>query len=194
MNLRQSLKAALLTVVLTPTLAPAANFSYSHIGLGASHASIDGMPALLGADVFSRHRLTNNVFLEGGFSRLDGGDWTLDVEHKRYQAALGYATPVLSHADLVFTAGIDYQSFTLCRAPGCSKSSDNGALGSIGVRSWVSDSMELSASVEHVTTGDAMTSLSLEAVGWFDFTSSLFMALDWSSDQRYLSTGYRYTF
>lgn len=194
MNLRQSLKAVLLTVVLTPSLASAANFSYSHIGLAASHASIDGMPTLLGADLSSRHRLTNSVFLQGDFSRLDGGDWALDVEHKRYQAALGYATPILSHSDLVFTAGVDYQSFTLCNAAGCGKASDNGALGTVGVRSWVSDSMELSASVQHVTTGDAMTSLSLEAVGWFDFTSSLFMSLEWSSDQRYLSTGYRYTF
>jgi hypothetical protein len=67
-------------------------------------------------------------------------------------------------------------------------------MGAITVRTWASDSLELAAGVQHVTTGSGTTDLTLEAVGWFDIKSSLFVGLDLSSDHRMLTTGYRYTF
>ncbi len=173
------------------------NFSYTSLALGpviTSYSADANIPDLMGVATEGRLQFARNWYLEGDLMRADGNDASLETELLEATTVVGFASPIVGDADFFAEGGANFIDAEFCNANACLDESEAGLAAELGVRSWISDAFELSGSIAYRGAGDADTSFKIEAAGWLDIHSSLYVGMEIEQDYQAVNAGFRYTF
>jgi hypothetical protein len=161
--------------------------SYDYLGGAYVHYDVEG-GTTDGLNFDFSRSFTNNVFMQADYLRISENGFTLQT----LSAQLGYAHPIAEKVDLVGTAGIAYEDLSA----GSFSDSESGFIGSFGIRSRLSDKVELSATVVG-TRFDEYNDTSYDFRGRFYFSDRFSADLGYlmgDDDQYALSAGVSYHF
>lgn len=158
---------ALLVVMSTPALAeqPSYDFfelTWQHVELDDSFIDIDGDGFGLSGSV----EIAENWHIIAGYSDLGlsfGADLTEFAIGAGFHTAISDNTSV--YADLAWI-NIDVDTGTFGSAD------DSGVGAAVGIRSFVTDSVELQGSLSYVDLGDGLDGTSFGAGAWYHFTDA----------------------
>ena len=153
--------AALL--LAAPAMAEGPNYTYlqggyQRVELDDSFFDVDGD----GFGVGGSFDFGNNVFAFAGYSMADF-DFGVDVD--QLDIGAGYHMPIAERTD--FVASIAYVRVE-AEASGFGSVDDSGFGASIGVRSMVTDQLELSGSLNYVDLDDGGDDTSIGGAAWYD--------------------------
>ena len=158
--------AALL--LAAPAMADGLNYSYlqggyQRVELDDDFFDVDGD----GFGIGGSYDFGNNVFAFAGYSMADF-DFGVDVDE--LNVGVGYHIGIAERTD--FVASIAYVSVE-AEASGFGSVDDSGIGASVGLRSMVSDRLELSGSLNYVDLDDSGDDTSISGAAWYDVTDAV---------------------
>ena len=191
-----------LPFILSPVLflnsASAQEFSYDYIQISLSQSEYDDVDLDLdGKSISGSINLSENNFLFGSLGTTDFDNWLvpsvgeIDGDADSWSIGLGFHTPLSDKVDFVATG-----SYTSIEGDGYGYEIDENVTGvSIGVRAWLTDSVEFDVGISHSEADDA-DGLSLNAGFIFPITESLSLGVggSYGKDTTGVSIGGRYSF
>ena len=158
-KLMMSLAVASALSFSSNALAESPNWNYLQLGYGA--LAIDDLDEVTpsGASLTGSFLVSENMFVYGDFSSYSDDLFGRDVDVEQRALGLGYRFDMSENTDLF--AGVSYEYAEI----GVSSSSeDESGYGlTVGVRSHVTDSVELAAFVNHVDLDGSETFVGFDA-------------------------------
>ncbi len=125
----------------------------------------------------------DNVF---GFASYATADFDFGIDLNELQAGLGYRVGLTDNTD--FFASLAYVDVEV-EASGFGSADESGYGATIGVRSNVSDLIELFGEVAYVDFGDGGDNTAIGGGIWFNLTDSFALGLDAATDDDVTSYG-----
>jgi len=182
-------KLALVTAIVAAAAVPAAalaDVSYSYVGAGYGALKPDGISRLDGFNLDGSVAVTENVHLIANFLRAKDSPFTAN----RTRVGAGYNVPLNSQVDLVTRLG---WSFTKVSISGAGSGKDDGIFGQTGLRSMVTDTLEVNGFLTYDDTEDKV-SADLGAVLHFTPQFGATAGYTYSSNLQTWNVGLRYNF
>jgi|GEM_PF-3435050 len=187
------------------------NFRYSALSLAANVIGYDddvvvrrggGTGAVVrfsgvaGASVTGVLQLRDNLLLSIGGTAVSDDGYGVEIEESSGSLGVGYVTPIGSETDGFVALDFIDTEVQICNLSGCLTVEDSGYGASTGLRRWMTENIELNASLSYTDLGDLgdTTSAAVGGAYWLDRHSSVTTSVSRSSDATGLSLGYRYTF
>lgn len=167
------------SLVLLATPALAGDLSYDFLGLGYQRVELDAPGSNVDGDGFGINgsfEVADTWFVAAGYSTIDF-DFGVDVD----QLALGFGhfMPLSPRTDVVAT--LSYLRADVS-ASGFGSGNDDGFGVSVGVRSMLSDQLELDGSITYSDFSDGGDTTSFGAGVLYSFTNTIAVGLDISLD------------
>lgn len=197
---RKALLAACISSVITP--AYAANFSYTHAGVGLGLETLEE-DLIFGSEVyedFGIFRINGSYQLADNFaisaelaSRANEGSRT-EISETSASLSLHFPIAVSDQLDLVPNVGQLSTELELCDSGTCASEDTTAASYGVNLRTWVVPGrLEVTASYQDATAENFQSRVGMGAAAWFGNHHSVLLDLDNSElDSRFV-VGYRYT-
>jgi hypothetical protein len=180
------LTAALGAGLLLPALASASP-NYSYLDVNYVSADLDNGPTVDGFGINGSLRLSNELHLVASYDVLSEGRVDADF----MTVGLGYNQLLVSSTDFVARAGFARAKVDVS---GFGSDSDNGLFGQAGIRSMVTEEVELNAFITHTEVGGSNTSADLGAVYYVAPNIGINLGLSFSDDANVYRGGVRFSF
>lgn len=185
----------LLIALFTSTaFADALNYNYVQLGYAKTDIDIDGTSESFSGDgwlISGSAAINENFHVFGGYNKT-GFDFGIDETD--YGLGLGYSKAISDKTDFVATASflkakLDSGDFQMGSV------SDNGYGVSVGVRSMVSDKVELAGAIEYVDIADSGDT-GLTAGALYNITDTVALGVQgaWSDGASSYGLGFRMYF
>ena len=157
----------------------------NHTFVDAGYVNLDG--DLDGVGVKGSAAVHPRLHVYGEYDRVEDGPLTADSA----ALALGLNQPVTANTDLVARIGWTKVNFDAGVGP---DASDDGVMGQLGVRSALSDALEVNSFIRHADLAGADPSLSIGGV--FGFTPALGVSgdVEFDEDDTAYRVGLRWSF
>lgn len=177
---------ALSAGLLLPVLATASP-NYNYVDVNYVSADLDGGPTPDGFGINGSLRLSNELHLVAGYEALSESRADADL----MTVGLGYHQLLTSSTDFVARAGFARAKVDVS---GLGSDSDNGWFGQVGIRSMVTETLELNGFITHTETGGSNTSADLAAVYYVAPNIGINLGLSFSDDANVYRGGVRFSF
>ncbi|MBX3705608.1 MAG: hypothetical protein KF911_03160 [Pseudomonadales bacterium] len=172
---------------LVPFTATAASPGYTYVDLAYVSADIDDGPTLDGWGLDGSFRISNELHIVGSYTEVTKGRFEVDLS----RLGLGYNQSLTGNTDFVARAGwaradVEVRPF--------GSDSDNGWFAEVGVRSMVTEALELNGFLTHTDAGGSDTAASIGGV--YSLTPMIGVTLDasFSDDAKIYQGGIRFAF
>jgi hypothetical protein len=179
--------AVLLATVTVLSSTALAQPNYTYVDLSYVRADLDRGPTVDGFGVDGSLRVSNELHLVGGYERLTGSNLTVDL----YRVGLGYQQALVQGTDFVARGGL---ARTKIDANRFGSDSDNGWFAQAGVRSALTDSLELNAFLTHSDAGGSRTSIDVGGVYYVTSIVGITLGASFSDDENIYKGGIRFAF
>lgn len=189
MRSNKLLSVAIVATAITPFAALAASPGYNYAEAGYVRVDFDGGPTVGGFGVDGSFALGERFHVIAGHSRLTRRSFTADSS----AIALGYNHALTGETDLVARAGFVHGRVKLFGI----SASDDGWLAQAGVRSMVTDTVELNGFITHVNVGTvdgSETSVGIGGVYFLTLNLGISAGVDFSDDETSYALGLRFSF
>jgi len=181
------IRAALLAAAIMLSSGTLAQPNYTYLDLSYVSADLDGGPTIDGFGVDGSFRLSNELHLVGGYERLTGSNLTVDL----YRLGLGYHQSLAQSTDFVARGGF---ARTKVDASRFGSDSENGWFAQAGVRSMLTDALELNGFLTHTDAGGSRTSADLGGVYYVTPIIGITLGASFSDDENIYEGGIRFAF
>lgn len=161
-------------------------FGYARTSLDFDTESLDGN----GWDLSGSAAINENFHVVAGYNKT-GFDF--DIDQTVYGIGLGYSKAIADNTDFVATAS--YLKAKIDLPAGFMSESDDGYGASVGIRSMVSDKVELAGAVDYAKIADSSdTGFSAEAL--YHVSDAIAVGLEgaWSDGSSTYGAGFRVYF
>ncbi len=139
---------ALTLAALFASAANATNFSYTSFGIDLGKINVNGLSEDLNAyGINASLQINSNVYLLGSYLSAKKNVNGLDVNRESTQLGIGGAVPLMQFVDGFATVSYARAEAQDCIGVSCIKADDHGYTLSAGVKSWLTDSIDLLAAL-----------------------------------------------
>jgi len=165
------------------------DINWNYVSLSHHSVNVDGV-AELGIDdstfdgfgISGSALLSNNFFITGGYTELSGDILYFDGDIDTAAIGLGYRHSISNSTDIYGVVSYQHVNTKIDFGGYSESDSDNATEVDVGVRSMVSDSIELMGAINYVTGyGNSDTGETVSAV--YHFNKSLGIGLEYSHFQ-----------
>lgn len=175
------LKNKCLVLLLLAVSSPAfADISYNYIDLGAQWVEIDDVVGIDvdgdGFGIGGSFEIGEDWFVELAYGQAD---FDFDIELDQWALGFGYHHAMTDNSDVFAT--LSYISAEVS-ASGFGSADDDGFGIAVGIRSYLSDSFELSGALGYVDLDDSGDSTSISLEGLYEFNEVFGLGLGFEFD------------
>lgn len=167
----------ILSLAVAPALAETPSYNFIEVGyievdldLGGG-IDVDGDGFGLGG----AFEVGDNFF---GFASYQDADFDFDVEFSTIEVGFGYHTNLTDYTS--FFARVGYAEAE-ASAPGFGSEDESGYVAGLGVRSNVTDVIELDFEIAYADFGDGADDTAVGGAIWFDITNNVALGLNISA-------------
>ena len=158
--------------------------TYDYVEAGYSSVDFEGLPALTGFEIKGSHSLSDNFYVAGDHTNVSKNGFDLRLT----TIGLGYNMDVTSNSS--FFTELDYASIDADGA-----GNENGYEITTGIRSMLTEKLELKAAVEYLEIdNDDTTSFVFGAAYKIDDSFAVYADYKLESDLNRIGLGVRFSF
>lgn len=198
------MKKQFLSIAIVAATALAANSSFAqdtpewnYVEGSIESLSVDDSDDIkpLGFGLSASYLITDNIFVDGSYSRLSDDVGDVDVDLTTFDLNIGYRYGLTSSTDVYGSLG--YLSADIeARSPfGRSGEDDDGLAYKVGLRSKLNEQFEVDASVSHERLGDFSDNLlALSGHYYINEQFAIGTSIKTNGDDEQLALSVRYAF